>query len=473
MKKIFILTILILTLYGITAHADTTTYESGIFEYVIQENGIRITSCTDYNSETIEIPSEIDGLPVVSVGGFTGNSRKVKNVIVPEGVTEIVEMAFYYCDTLEKITLPSTLTSIGRSAFYNCDSLTELHIPQNVCSLGEEGSFRNCFSLPAITVDEENKWFSSLEGVLYNKDKTTLILYPAGKRNESFYVPDSVIRINNSAFYNCDYLRELFFSDSVVEIGEGAVFYCDNISSIHIPKNVKLIEQVPFGVCDSLEEITVSEENKYFSVENGILFNHDKTTVVFCIPNMTGSITLPSSVLEIADSAFRYSDVSEIIISEGTKTIGEMAFYNSGLQTIHIPSSLLRIDEKAFDACYSFSQIYYGGTEKQWDNLIMNKGDIMNLSLQWNDSEVNANIKIPKIYCYPNNTEILLNYMVLFCQYNKSNQLISCDIETSNSNNCFKFDSDVVTAKVLVWDNPTNIKPLLEVPEIYRSDYSK
>lgn len=478
MIKKIIFAIVCITLCSLTAYADDVTYENDVYEYVIRENGIKITRCKDTKSELIVIPSEINGIPVVSVGGFGGNTRNVKNIIIPEGVIEITDMAFYYCDTLEKVSLPSTLTKIGKSAFYNCDSLTELHIPQNVCSLGEEGSFRNCFSLPAITVDEDNKWFSSLDGVLYNKDKTNLILYPAGKQDEKYTVPNNVKIISGHAFYNCDYLKELVFSDSIETIGEAAVFYCDNITSIHIPKNVKLIEQVPFGVCDSLEEITVSEENKYYSVENGILFNYDKTTVVFCIPNMTGSITLPSSVLEIADSAFRYSNVSEIIISEGTKTIGEMAFYNSSLRTIHIPSSLLKIDEKAFGACYSFAKIYYSGSENQWNDMIIENGNFIEIFVGCHMknnrvSVVQVDLPAPKIYSTLTNAEIVLKYAVLFCQYDENNQLVSCDLENSKSNNMFNVREDCESLKILVWDSLTNLKPLLQPYAIQKIDYSK
>ena len=231
MKKLIFL-VSIITLCSLTVSADEATYESGIFKYIIQKNGIRITSCMDYNSETIEIPSEIDGLPVVSVGGFSGNSRKVKNVIVPEGVTEIVEMAFYYCNTLEKISLPTTLTTIGKSAFYNCDSLTELHIPENVSSLGEEGSFRNCFNLPAITVDEKNQWFSSLDGVLYSKDKSILYMYPAGKKDETFIIPEGVLKLNNYCFYSCD-LETITIPENLQSIGINIFCYCDNLKRIN------------------------------------------------------------------------------------------------------------------------------------------------------------------------------------------------------------------------------------------------
>jgi len=371
LKKVYILFVFLMTLLIQSVYAETT-YETEKFEYIITNGEITITSCLDYESEIIEVPKEINGKPVVAVGGFTGNLRKVKEVILPEGVIEISDMGFYYCDSLETITLPSSLEKIGRSAFYNCEKLTNIHIPENVSIIGDEGSFRNCFSLNTLTVADGNTNFSSLDNVLYNYDKTSLILYPAGKEDIKFTIPSSVKEIKNYAFYNCDNLTKILLPENLEIIGDSAIFYCDGLETIHITKNVSYIGETPFGSCNNLKEITIDESNTYFSIENGMLMSYNKEELLFYIPNRGGTLVIPNSIESISKSAFKYSSLEEVIIPSNTLFIGEEAFYNSALKKIYIHKNTKEIGKDVFGACYDLSNIYFSGTSEEWESLIIN-----------------------------------------------------------------------------------------------------
>jgi len=369
MKKILSLLFTIMLLSMTTAFANSP-FVSGIFEYIVEDDMIKIVSCTDYDSEIITIPSTIEGKPVVSVGGFIGNERNVKEIILPEGIKEISEMAFYYCESLEKINFPSSLEKIGKSAFYNCSNLNNIHLPKNLSSIGSDGVFRNCFSLNTLTVDGDNQYFSADNNILYNKTKSKLVIYPAGKSDVSFVVPNTVVEIGENAFYNCDTLTEIILSESVEIIGEAAIFYCDGIESIHIPEKVRTIGEVPFGVCDNLREITIDENNEFFSVEDGMLMNFDKTEILFYIPNSNGVLVIPNNIIKVANSAFRYSNIETIIIPSSVSYVGKQAFFNSDVEKVYISNESLEIDENVFDACYNLNTIYYCGSESQWNSII-------------------------------------------------------------------------------------------------------
>lgn len=127
------------------------------------------------------------------------NRSDITSVVIEPGVTSIGSLAFYECSNLTSITIPSGLTSIGEQAFGNCTGLTSITIPSSVTSIGVN-VFYNCTGLTDITVDSNNSSFCSESGVLFNKDKTTLIYYPLGKNDSSYTIPDGLLSLNNMLF---------------------------------------------------------------------------------------------------------------------------------------------------------------------------------------------------------------------------------------------------------------------------------
>ncbi len=150
---------------------------------------------------------------------------------VTNTVTAIADYAFYGCYNPTNITIPSSVTSIGRSAFNQCTSLTSLAIPASVTNLVGNPFFWN-FSLTAIAVDTNNPAYTSVEGVLFDKSRSTLIDYPSGKVGRSYLIPNSVTTIGEYAFGNTS-LSNLTISASVRNIGAYAFAYCSGLNGVY------------------------------------------------------------------------------------------------------------------------------------------------------------------------------------------------------------------------------------------------
>ncbi|MCD7958046.1 MAG: leucine-rich repeat domain-containing protein, partial [Ruminococcus sp.] len=217
--------------YTVPVGTSTTT-----LTYAYLDDGtIEITDCdTDAKGE-LEIPSEIDGVALTSIRRKAFyNCNYLTSITIPDGVTSIGSLAFYQCFSLTSIIIPDSMTSIGSAAFHECTSLTSVTIPDSVTSIGSV-AFRFCTSLTNIAVDENNENYSSINGVLFDKNQTTLICYPAGKTNKSYTIPDSVTSIGICAFGNCYYLTSITILDSVTSIGDDAFYYCTGLTNLTIP----------------------------------------------------------------------------------------------------------------------------------------------------------------------------------------------------------------------------------------------
>ncbi len=161
---------------------------------------------------SLEFKSNGDGSCSVSgVGSCTDETVSVPEYS-PRGdlVTSIGDSAFLGCRTIRRITLPRSVTHIGDYAFYG-SSLETITVFAGVAEIGE-CAFSNCDKLTAITVDVENEKYSSLDGVLFTKDKSELICYPSGKTNSSYTVRSSVRKIHKMAFYNCTALKTVNYN---------------------------------------------------------------------------------------------------------------------------------------------------------------------------------------------------------------------------------------------------------------------
>ena len=160
-----------------------------------------------------------------------------------------------YEDSIKNVVINNGVTRIGKSAFSHCSSLTSVTIPDSVTTISY-GAFGYCSSLASITVDNNNKYYSNDEyGVLFNKDKTTLIQYPIGNTRINYTIPDSVITINYSAFYHCTNLTSVTIGNSVTTIGYDAFFWCNSLTSVTIPDSVTTIGDYAFYGCDRLKNV--------------------------------------------------------------------------------------------------------------------------------------------------------------------------------------------------------------------------
>ena len=192
--------------------------------------------------ESITIP---DSVEFIGVYAFL-DCWELKQVNMPESMTAIGDCAFYGCDSIDSVIVPKGVTQIGDWIFYGCASLTSVSIPDSVIDI-QLNAFEKCVALNEINVDEMNKAYKSDSGVLLNKNETELILYPAGKKETTYNIPDSVVTINNGAFENVSVIESIIIPNSVVNIERFAIYNCKLLASVSIPLSVKNIGDYAFG----------------------------------------------------------------------------------------------------------------------------------------------------------------------------------------------------------------------------------
>jgi len=393
MKNKFISTLLAVCFCIISAvptgllTVSAATY--GDYEYTVSDGEVTITEFYSFSSDTtITIPSEINGYPVTTIGDYAFNGcDNLESIDIPNSVTYIGRGAFAWCDSLESIKIPDSVTTIGDYAFEGCEWLKNIEISASVTAIGES-VLLDCYSLESIDVDTNNVNFTSENGVLFNKSRTTLFVYPPRKTDTSYIIPDSVTTIGDYAFQ-----------------------WCHSLESIEIPASVTAIGESVLLGCYSLESIDVDTNNVNFTSENGVLFNKSRTTLFVYPPRKTdtsyiipGSVTtigdyafewcenleniqIPDSVTSIGEGAFDetayYNDETnwtdgvlylgnhlikadwelpeQYTIPDGIKTIAGLAFEGcDGLESIKIPDSVTTIGDYAFSNCFYLSDVDLG-----------------------------------------------------------------------------------------------------------------
>ncbi len=257
------------TLADITLPDELTEIYGGVFN-----------SCKSL--ENIKLPSR---LTVLGESAFA-DCVKLQTVDVPEDVVKIDDLVFNGCVSMTKIELHEGLKKIGKGAFKNCSALKTVELPASVSNIGD-APFRGCESLKSIRVAPKNRCYKSepnkREGndhVLFNKNKSVIIAYPASSREVQYDVPDSVTVISDWAFCECKKLNRITIPDSVHEIGEGAFCNCALLDEVEIPDSVEKIDDCAFRGCTSLERVVIPSSVK--DLGWGIFDGCESVVTVYC-----------------------------------------------------------------------------------------------------------------------------------------------------------------------------------------------
>ena len=297
-----------------------------------------------------------------------GKMKNYENAANEPYTTPIAPWYKYNKNTEIRLVVVETgVTSIGDFAFSGCDNLTSVVLPDSIDSIGSR-IFSDCILLKSILVSEENAYYASVDGVLFNKELTKLIAYPSNNRfsfagdiwNITYQIPTGVTSIGDYAFEDA-YLHIMVIPDSVIDIGEGAFMsgwltsitlpenitsigdsafrYC-GLTSIVIPESVTRIGSSAFEGCGSLTSITIPKS--VTSIGDSAFWGCDDLT----------SVTIPGSVTSISDYAFwGCSSLTNVTIGEGVTSIGGEAFYGcSSLSSLKIPESVTKIESGAFQS---------------------------------------------------------------------------------------------------------------------------
>jgi hypothetical protein len=217
---------------------------------------------------------------VTSIGDYALTyCQNLTNVTIPDGVTTIGAMAFEQCIGLTSVTIPDSVTSIGPEAFDDCNAVTNVSLGRAVKDIGSS-AFSDCWHLTgimipasvtnigsnaflensrmtAITVNPNNSNYCSVDGVLFDKNQTTLIESPTHLNIGNFTVPGTVTTIESYAFYECEHLTNIAIPNSVTSIGANAFTFCGNLRSVTIPSNVGKIGYGTFDYCESFTNVTI------------------------------------------------------------------------------------------------------------------------------------------------------------------------------------------------------------------------
>lgn len=298
---------------------DAWAAEFGLFSYQADETSVTITDYPTEATGPVEIPAEIEGLPVTAIG----------------------PQAFALCAGVSSVTIPSSVTSIGSQAFLNCTALDSVEIPSSITDIGS-GAFFSCIGLTSVTVPA---------GVTVLSDS----IFNSCRGLTDVMILGNVTSVGNSAFESCSGLTTLVIPATVTSVGTSAFSFCTGLTSMEIPSGVT---SLPFGLflgCTNLSSITLPVD---LTSIGGSVFAKCASLTSIATPGAATqppSIVLPAAVTSLGTYAFaECSALTTVAIPAGVPGIGNYTFeLCTSLTAITIPPSITAIGDNAFRSCSS------------------------------------------------------------------------------------------------------------------------
>ena len=359
---------------------------SGPYTYAVSNGKAIITAFDSSYSGSLIITDNLGGCPVTTIGeGAFSDCYGMTAATIPNTITNIGSSAFSSCTSLESVIIGTNVTTIGSGAFSGCTHLTSVTLPESVNTLGA-GAFYQCTGLTNISVETENPYYSDIEGILCNKDQTTIIAFPGGRTPGSYITPDGITAIADAAFADCTGLTSIVFSDNVQTIGVSAFTYCTSLTNAIIGKGVASIGSGAFFNTTRLSSVYYNATNCAPATTGGrdpyyLTYIFGKT-----VNNSCGiHVTIGKDVKQIPDHLFEALEIDAVGLlifdTDGTTlsyngkiasvvfeqpssctAIGTRAFaYNPGLRTVNIPASVQEIGEFAFWGCANLTSMTLPG----------------------------------------------------------------------------------------------------------------
>ena len=265
---------------------------------------------------------------------------------IGDHVESIGNYAFRFCSALVSVVIPDGVTTIGSQAFSGCSNLTSITIPGSVESIGDN-AFYGCDKLTILNADGGDGEYVSVDGVLFNRDMTTLIRYPAVKLDTSYTIPDTVTDIAAAAFYNCSALTSVTIPEGVTTIGNSAFYGCTGLTGMTLPEGVTSIGNSAFWGCTNLTSIDIPDS--VTTIGSSAFYNSGLV-----------SITIPNSVTNLStDHVFgSCSKLVSVTLPDSVTTLGRWEFYScENLTSINIPEGVTKISGDTFYSCSSLTSV--------------------------------------------------------------------------------------------------------------------
>ena len=250
---------------------------------------------------------------------------------IPDGVTGFADHAFWRCEGLTSVSIPESVGRIEDWTFAYCSGLETIEIGAGVASIARN-AFAYCDGLVRIIVGEGNQTYSSLDGVLFNKDRTILLQCPRGYSGD-YVVPDGVTVIDDAAFSQCKRLKSVEIANGILTIGALAFSSCTELTEVEIPDGVRIIHPDTFNECRSL-----------------------------------ANLFIPDSVEFIDDGAFSgCSSLEQLVIPDSVQRIGYAAFQGCrGLTEVELGSRVASIGVGAFSGCSRLTRFLVAEANSQF-----------------------------------------------------------------------------------------------------------
>ena len=292
---------------------------------------------------SVQVPGSVTAIK----NGTFRECNNLKKVILNEGVAKIEGSAFVFCSSLEQIKLPQSLMSIGSGAFDNCTSLISVELPDN--AIISSDTFKECKNLSDIVISDTNNNYIVKNGILYNKNMTRILCYPAGIKDTEFSVPDTVKTIGDFAFYGAKVLESINIPDSVTNIGTDAFGECSGLKEAVIPDSVTSMGEAVFYKCTSLEKVKLSVN---ITSPNPAVFQ-------YC--SSLKEVVLPESMKFISFFMFSYcKEITNIVLPDKLNSILSSAFQNcDNLKNITVPKNVTTIQDYALGYYYDEQSATY------------------------------------------------------------------------------------------------------------------
>jgi len=292
---------------------------------------------------SVQVPGSVTAIK----NGTFRECNNLKKVILNEGVAKIEGSAFVFCSSLEQIKLPQSLMSIGSGAFDNCTSLISVELPDN--AIISSNTFKECKNLSDIVISDTNNNYIVKNGILYNKNMTRILCYPAGIKDTEFFVPDTVKTIGDFAFYGTKALESINIPDSVTNIGTDAFGECSGLKEVVIPDSVTSMGEAVFYKCTSLEKVKLSVN---ITSPNPAVFQ-------YC--SSLKEVVLPESMKFISFFMFSYcKEITNIVLPDKLNSVLRSAFQNcDNLKNITVPKNVTTIQDYAFGYYYDEQSATY------------------------------------------------------------------------------------------------------------------